>query len=526
MNFKKACRRVALICLTALAACNQPQKPVRQQAPPISKPVDTAIKTDSASTIDTTLPKSQAADTTAKTKSPAAADQQALTLPILDALFYEPDFAGELKRKLGLSAKKIAQLKTAAHASLRELSEDGTPDTASARAANNRYQQRIKALIGAKKAQQLLQLVNSRYSLGVAGLAPGRPNFVPNDTRIVVNAPAFRMDIFEKGRLIKTYKVGIGYPEFPLPVGMRRADTVIFNPGWTPPDEPWVRGKFAPGRKVSATNKLNPLGVIKIPIGMPSLIHGGKPPEKIGHFASHGCVGLTNQQVLDLVPVILRLGHSELTAKTVRSFEKHKRRTKAIKLPLPVPIDLRYETIMAENGGLRIYRDVYERGTNTLANAKAVLAAYDIKYEQLSVQEQSDLNASLNKMNRDAHGREIGAADSLAPSKGGVPASKLAGAKKGRVTSKVKGQTDVLVTLAALQGKGYPAPAALDDGLAKRNIRHNNISKHHGKRIHHRKRGTAYVGMPSYGGPKHIDTGKWKCNLSISQIWLSDKLIA
>ncbi len=486
MNAKRTCQRAVLVFLIALVACNQPKKPVQHQAQPISKPADTSVKANAPSTVDTTLPALKPADTTAKTNSPAPANQQALTLPVLDALFYEPGFAKQLKTQLGLSNDKIAQLRVAAHASLRELSEDGNPDTASATAANERYQQRIKALIGADKAQQLLQLVNQRYTQGVGGMAPDRPNFVPTDTRIVVNAPAFRMDVFEKGQLIKTYKVGIGYPEFPLPAGMRRADTVIFNPGWIPPDEPWVRGKFVPGRKVSAANKLNPLGVVKIPIGMPSLIHGGKPLEKIGHLASHGCVGLTNKQVLDLVPIILRLGQSNLSAKTVRELEKKKRQTKRIKLPVPVPVDLRYETIVAEDGGLRIYRDVYERGTNTLKNAKAVLAAYDIQYEKLSTQEQSDLGVALGEMNRDAQGREIAAADSLIPSKGGVPASKMAGAKKGKVTSKVNGQTDILVTVTALQGKGYPAPVALNEGQQKRPTHYKQLSKHHNRRRHHR----------------------------------------
>src|SRR5262249_58379266 len=36
----------------------------------------------------------------------------------------------------------------------------------------------------------------------------GTPDALPNDTRIVINAPAYRMDIFEKGRLIKTYRIG------------------------------------------------------------------------------------------------------------------------------------------------------------------------------------------------------------------------------------------------------------------------------------------------------------------------------
>lgn len=480
MNINKICRRGALVCLIALAACNRSQKPEQRHAQPITKPADTTVNNDSTAAVDTTLPAA------ATTKTNGTADEQGLTLPVLDALFYDPAFARELKAKLGLPAGKIAQLRNAAHASLRELSEDGSPDTASASAASERYRQRIRALIGTKKAQQLVQLVNKRYSDGVAGLAPGRPNFVPTDTRIVVNAPAFRMDVFEKGRLIKTYKVGIGYPEFPLPAGMRRADTVIFNPSWIPPDEPWVKGKFAPGRKVSGADKLNPLGVVKIPIGTPSLIHGGKPLEKIGHLASHGCVGLTNQQVLGLVPIMLRLGGSDLSAESLRSLEAHKRKTRAVKLPTPVPVDLRYETIVAEDGGLRIYRDVYERGTNTPANAKAVLAAYGIQYEQLSAQEQSDLEAALSEMNRDARGRQIAAADSLAPSKGGVPASKMARAKKGRVTSKVKGRPDVLVPIAELQGKGYPAPVALDDGGAKRSLHHKHPVRHHHRRRHHR----------------------------------------
>ena len=484
MNFTKTCRHIALALLIALTGCNHGQKSATLPEK-ISKPADTTVKNDSSSTVDTTLPTSKQADSTAKS-NPSAASLQALTLPVLDALFYEPDFAKELRAKLGLSAKKVTELKTAAHSSIRELSEDGSPDTASAKAATGRYQEQIRALIGADKAQRLLQLVNERYSKGVEGLAPTQPNFVPTDTRIVVNAPAFRMDVFEKGQLIKTYKVGIGYPEFPLPVGMRRADTVIFNPGWTPPDEPWVRGKFAPGREVPATSKLNPLGVVKIPIGMPSLIHGGKPPEKIGNLASHGCVGLTNKQVLELVPIVLRLGGSNLSRAALASLENHQKQTRAVKLPSPVPVDLRYETIVAEDGGLRIYRDVYERGTNTLENAKAVLAAYGIQYEQLNAQEQSDLEEALGEMNRDARGHDIVAGDSVAAPKGGVAASKLKRAKKGKVTSKVKGQRDVFVKLAALQGKGYPVPVAMDDGQVRNRMVHKHKVMHHRRHRHHR----------------------------------------
>ncbi|HZI49126.1 MAG TPA: L,D-transpeptidase family protein, partial [Pyrinomonadaceae bacterium] len=70
-------------------------------------------------------------------------------------------------------------------------------------------------------------------------MLPG-PNAVPHDTRIVVNIPAFRMDLFRDGTLVKTYKIGIGYPEFPLPRGFRKAEMIIFNPTWTQPNESWA----------------------------------------------------------------------------------------------------------------------------------------------------------------------------------------------------------------------------------------------------------------------------------------------
>src|SRR5712692_5456169 len=98
------------------------------------------------------------------------------------------------------------------------------------------------------------------------------PNAVPKDTRIVVNIPAFRMDVFHGGTLSKSYKVGIGYQQFPLPTGFRKAETIIFNPTWTQPNESWASD---PGAVTPAGAAGNPLGPIKVPIGGANLIHGG-----------------------------------------------------------------------------------------------------------------------------------------------------------------------------------------------------------------------------------------------------------
>ena len=206
-------------------------------------------------------------------------------------------------------------------------------------------------------------------------------NEVPTDTRVIVNAPAYRMDVFDAGRLVKSYKIAIGYPEFPLPTGLRKARTIIFNPTWTPPDEPWVAKmkNVSPGKKVEAGSRLNPLGPIKIPIGGPSLIHGGKPPAKLGKFGSHGCVGLTTPQIREFSKQLAGLAGTTLTDAEMNNFARAKTETKELKLKESIPVELRYETITVEDGSLHIYRDVYDQNTNTEENLRAVLEAYGVE---------------------------------------------------------------------------------------------------------------------------------------------------
>src|SRR5258706_871360 len=227
------------------------------------------------------------------------------------------------------------------------------------------------------------------------------PNAVPTDTRIVVNIPAFRMDVFANGSLVKSYKVGIGYPQFPLPQGLRKAEMIIFNPTWTPPDSPWVNTmNVTPGEVIGAGSKQNPLGPIKIPIGSPSLIHGGKPLAKIGTFASHGCIGMTKAQVKDFAKVLCRAAHTDLPQETMTSYLKKRTKTRVVKLDQLVPVELRYETIVFEDGKLRIYRDVYDQNTNTEENLRAVFSANGASFESLGQEEKAQVLEALNLMSR------------------------------------------------------------------------------------------------------------------------------
>jgi lipoprotein-anchoring transpeptidase ErfK/SrfK len=379
---------------------------------------------------------------------PPNAASMPVTLPLIDAMFEDESFAADLKSQLQLTDEQVQKVQDAARDAVLGLNEEGDGNR-STTAATKKAQETIREAIGPEKTEQLFNLVRTRWAgTGGEALTTAKPNQVPTDTRIVVNAPAYRMDIFVDGQLKKSYEVGIGYPEFPLPTGLRKAKEIIFNPTWTPPDEPWVKGKFSPGKKVEAGSKLNPLGPIKIPIGLPSLIHGGKDPNRLGTFASHGCVGLTDAGIRDFTMELSAISGQPISMDQINAYGKDKAETKDVKLQNEVPVELRYETIVVENGKLKIYRDVYERGTNTEENLRKVFDAYEVSFDSLPANERTAILEGLRKMAYDATGQPVDPENS--------PDSK--NSKSSKVTRNIKGEKMVEFDVPALSGKGYPAP--------------------------------------------------------------------
>jgi lipoprotein-anchoring transpeptidase ErfK/SrfK len=401
-----------------------------------------------------------------KPKSASTARSQ-VTLPVLDALLASDDFVNELKTKLELTSEQIQGLKKVAGAEVDRLrSMNAEQSDVTAVEQDSRGTDQIASVIGNDKVDQLATLTNEFWARGEVPeqtaeklVLPDQPNSIPSDTRIVVNIPAYRMDLFRDGSLVKSYKIGIGYPEFPLPQGVRKAQTIIFNPTWTPPDSPWVaKMNVTPGEKVEAGSKLNPLGPIKIPIGMPSLIHGGKSPAKLGTFASHGCVGLTNAQVKDFARMLGSIAGTELSENSISSYLKNPTQTKVVKLSQMIPVELRYETIVLVDGKLHVYKDVYRQETNTEANLRSVLEANGSSLEDLSEEERTQALNAINAMS--THPTKTAVATPTAtpsPEKG-----------KQRVAKKSpKNQKEVVIELTNLASRGYPAPVNFDDGSGK-----------------------------------------------------------
>jgi lipoprotein-anchoring transpeptidase ErfK/SrfK len=382
-----------------------------------------------------TAPSPAASTAPAATPSETASVQ--VTLPLLDALLSDEKFVGRLRQDLKLSDEQIESLKRVSSAEVGRLQKINAEDTdGNATDARTRASDELRKTLGEEKARQLSQVANDYWSkgdpsttseanAGTVEMLKG-PNAVPSDTRVVVNIPAFRMDLFQDGSLVKSYKVGIGYPEFPLPFGLRKANQIIFNPTWTPPDSPWVdkMKNVTAGETVKAGDKDNPLGPIKIPIGLPSLIHGGKSPAKIGKFASHGCVGLTNAQIKDFAAMLAKASNtSEVSDGTIASYLEDREKTKTVKLNQTVPVELRYETIVLEDGKLHIYKDVYAQDSNTEENLRAVLEANGVRLEDLSEQQRTEILNTLKDVKK-----------------------------------------ETVIDISSVAKKGYPAPVDLDTG--------------------------------------------------------------
>lgn len=381
-----------------------------------------------------------------------AASRIPITLPVVDALLSDEQFVSEVRRTVQPTDEQLDKLKNVSRDAVLKLGEDGLEDDSrSTRSAITDADKQLKQILGNDGAQKFIAVAQKYWSGGDLATSM-KPNEVPTDSRIVINAPGYRMDIFENGKLVKSYKIGIGYPEFPLPVGIRTAKTIIFNPPWTPPDEPWVKGEFQPGKTVEAGSKKNPLGVLKIPIGLPSLIHGGKDPSRLGTFASHGCVGLTNQLVQDFALQLANLSGTQLTAAQMAEYQRQKSETKEVDLASPATVELRYETIVAEDGKLHIYRDVYERGTNTEENLNRVLGAYGLSMNDLLPQEQQQVRDALQQMAVDAKGQPVDEDNT----------SNKKPSTSSRVTKNIKGKKEIVIDIAALKGKGYPAPVNIN----------------------------------------------------------------
>jgi murein L,D-transpeptidase YcbB/YkuD len=207
------------------------------------------------------------------------------------------------------------------------------------------------------------------------------------DRYVLVNIPAYRLDVVEHDRSVLAMKVVVGTTANPTPILADRMTTIVFSPYWNIPDDiaakeiqPKVEkdpeylekhdmeydeeGKHFRQRP----GKGNSLGMVKFLFPNHFNVYLHDTPsrsffERVERDFSHGCVRL--ERPMDLAKYVLRdkpeWTEDKISAAMQRGVEQ------AVPLKTPLPVYLTYFTAWEENGELRTAPDVYGYDRRQLA---------------------------------------------------------------------------------------------------------------------------------------------------------------
>jgi len=226
-------------------------------------------------------------------------------------------------------------------------------------------------------------------------LQAGDPNI-----RVTINVPAFQMTLWQDGKEVRSYPIGVGMLEFPIVIGIRQASSIEWNPVWIPPSSDWIEksSTVKAGEIVLPTDPRNPLGKLKIPLGYGYLLHQAKGPNDMGSLVSHGCIRVMQADLYDLAEKIVAARELDVPAAKIMSAKRTKK-TLIAPLEPPVPVEITYDTIVVEAGRLNIYPDVYNRKQNTIENVRKELQTSGVNDDRLT-------NSQIRKMIAGAAGKQ------------------------------------------------------------------------------------------------------------------------
>ncbi|HEY8462022.1 MAG TPA: L,D-transpeptidase family protein [Blastocatellia bacterium] len=215
-----------------------------------------------------------------------------------------------------------------------------------------------------------------------AKLIAGEP-----DVRITVNAPAFQLTLWQNGKEISSYRIGIGHKDFSLPVGERQAAEIVFNPQWIPSGDAWAaRGDGAPpDRKIKPNDPSARLSRIKIPLGAGCMIREAAKADDIGRAVSRGCILMLGHDLVDLAEKLAAARNLPVT-KSKGAWLRSGGVRIAAKFDPPVLVDINYDLYVVENRVLRVYPDVYDRGAFALDSLRAELQGAGVATSRLGDQ--------------------------------------------------------------------------------------------------------------------------------------------
>ena len=110
---------------------------------------------------------------------------------------------------------------------------------------------------------------------------------------IVIRRESRRLYLYRNMTHVRTFRIAVGMPQYPTPLGRYRVISKEKHPTWDPPNSPWAKGlgPVPPGPS-------NPLGTRWIGTSAPAIgIHGTPQPWTVGTAASHGCIRMYMREV-------------------------------------------------------------------------------------------------------------------------------------------------------------------------------------------------------------------------------------
>jgi murein L,D-transpeptidase YcbB/YkuD len=196
---------------------------------------------------------------------------------------------------------------------------------------------------------------------------------------LLVNIPAFRLDVIENGRSVLDMKVVTGKKDSPTPVLADSMTTIVFSPYWNIPDdivEKEIRPKLEQDPSYLEKNNIevadesgryrqrpgpgNSLGQVKFLFPNHYNVYLHDTPaqalfNRVERDFSHGCVRL--DRPADLAKYLLRDQSQWTDEKIAAAMEAGTEQ--AVALKQPIPIYLVYFTAWEEGGALKRVPDVY-----------------------------------------------------------------------------------------------------------------------------------------------------------------------
>ncbi len=124
------------------------------------------------------------------------------------------------------------------------------------------------------------------------------------DTVVLVDRGAFKLKLYKRLKVVKTYGIAVGQVGLETPAGMYRVQNKAINPAWHVPDSDWA-GKLR-GKVIPSGDPENPIKARWLGIYDGAGIHGTSAEGSIGSAASHGCIRMRVREVIELydrVPV-------------------------------------------------------------------------------------------------------------------------------------------------------------------------------------------------------------------------------